>query len=137
MFRLIVTGDAATDNSLETQSAGCWFASATICGWTSSMPFFNCLLLNAIRDMALWLATVEQSRDGAQLQQALDPHVLFVVRLNPEVRVKVACGPAAAILQQGGFRPVVIKVINESTSTQRLRISSPQSGPVYAGVAKL
>jgi hypothetical protein len=39
------------------------------------------------------------------------------------------------VLQQGGYTPVLVKVINESTITKRLRIVSPQSGPVYAGAA--
>jgi hypothetical protein len=76
-------------------------------------------------------------RDAAGIQQLLDSQVLLVVSLNPEVRVKVARGPAAARLQQAGFAPVLVKVINESTATKPLRIFSPQAGPPYAGVAKL
>ena len=41
------------------------------------------------------------------------------------------------MLQQAGYTPVLVKVINESGGTQRLRIGSPQSGPVYAGMTKL
>ena len=33
-------------------------------------------------------------RDAKRLQELLDQHVLFVVSLNPEVRVKVRRGPA-------------------------------------------
>jgi hypothetical protein len=40
-------------------------------------------------------------------------------------------------LQQAGFTPVIVKIANESTVTKRLAITSPQSGPVYAGVAEL
>jgi hypothetical protein len=76
-------------------------------------------------------------RDARKIQQVLDRQVLFAVHLNPEVRVKVRRGPAPAILQQSGFTPLLVKVVNESTSTLPLRIISPQSGPVYAGVAKL
>ena len=76
-------------------------------------------------------------RDARRIQQVLDRQVLFAVHLNPEVRVKVMRGPAPAILQQSGFTPFLVKVVNESTSTLPLRIISPQSGPVYAGVAKL
>ena len=83
------------------------------------------------------LASAGQARDSQAIQELLDPHVLFVVSLNPEVRVKVARGPAGAVLQQAGFTPCLVKVINESTTTQRLNILSPQSGPVYAGVAEL
>ena len=57
--------------------------------------------------------------------------------INPEERVKVARGPAAAVLQQGGYTPVLVKVINEAATTKPLRITSPQSGPVTAGAADL
>jgi len=87
------------------------------------------------------VATVEirkaiEKQDGDQLQKLVDEHVLFVVDLNPEVRVKVARGPASAPLQQAGYVPHLVKVINESTVTRQLRIFSPQAGPVYAGTAK-
>ena len=78
-----------------------------------------------------------QERNGATLQQLLDARILLVVHINPEARVRVARGPASAILQQGGYTPVLVKVVNESRGTQRLRIRSPQAGPVYAGMSKL
>ncbi len=78
-----------------------------------------------------------RARDATALQTLLDRHVLFIVSINPESRVKVARGPARAELQQAGFTPVLVKVVNQSTVTKPLRILSPQSGPVYAGVAEL
>lgn len=83
------------------------------------------------------LAAASQARDATKLQQLLDAEALFVVNINPEARVKVARGPATARLQQAGWTPVLVKVVNESGGTQRLRMRSPQAGPVYAGVAKL
>lgn len=83
------------------------------------------------------LETAGRVRDARKIQELLDPQVLLAVHLNPEVRVKVLRGRASAILQQSGFTPFLVKVVNESTSTLPLRITSPQSGPVYAGVAKL
>src|SRR5687767_15078021 len=38
--------------------------------------------------------------DVARLQELLDPHVLLTVSINPESRVKVARGEAAAQLRQ-------------------------------------
>jgi hypothetical protein len=78
-----------------------------------------------------------QARNAAGLQQLLDARVLLAVHVNPEARVKVARGPAPAVLQQGGYTPALIKVVNESRGTGRLRIGSPQAGPVYAGMSKL
>jgi len=83
------------------------------------------------------LEAAAKDRDHSRLQSLLDKHVLLVVAINPESRVKVGRGPAAGRLQQGGFTPVLVKIINESTITKRLQITSPQSGPVYAGVAPL
>ncbi|MCS7166224.1 MAG: CehA/McbA family metallohydrolase [Gemmatales bacterium] len=74
-------------------------------------------------------------RDARRIQELLDPHVLVEVNINPESRVKAKRGPAEAILQQGGYVPVIIKVINESTVTKPLRITSPQAGPIFSGGA--
>src|SRR5262249_56120959 len=46
-------------------------------------------------------------------------------------------GREAAVLKEAGCPPVSGKVLNDSTVTKNLRISSPQSGPGYAGVANL
>ena len=54
--------------------------------------------------------------------------MLFVVNINPEARVKVASGPADATLQQAGWTPVLVKVMNDSTVKKPLKIISPQSG---------
>ncbi len=83
------------------------------------------------------LLAAGKARDHARLQSLLDRHVLLVVAINPESRVKVLRGPANARLQQGGYTPVIIKIINESTITKRLHVVSQQAGPVYAGVAPL
>ena len=81
------------------------------------------------------LTRAGRARDATRLQELLDPQVLLVVHINPEARVKVARGPAHGALQQAGYTPVLIKIVNESRGTQRLRIASPQAGPVYAGMS--
>jgi hypothetical protein len=83
------------------------------------------------------LEAAAKDRDHARLQSLLDKHVLLAVAINPESRVKALRGPADAKLQQSGYTPVLVKVINEGTITKRLKIVSPQAGPVYAGVAAL
>jgi len=75
--------------------------------------------------------------DAARLQMLLDPHVTFLVTINPESRVRVERGPATTQLQQGGFVPLLVKVVNQASVTARLKIQSPQAGPRYAGVAEL
>src|SRR5262245_20205195 len=88
-------------------------------------------------ELSTALESAARDRDHARLQRLLDERVLLVVAINPESRVKVMRGPAAAAIQQGGYTAAFVKVINESTITKRLRIVSPQAGPVYAGVAAL
>src|SRR5205814_9652440 len=83
------------------------------------------------------LEAAARAQDADRLQELLDPHVLLVVSINPESRVKVQRGPARARLQQAGFTPVLVKVINQSSLTRELRIASPQSGQVYAGMTPL
>jgi hypothetical protein len=76
------------------------------------------------------LAEAIEEKNTKKIQQLLDPQVLAVATLNPESRVKVARGPAAANLQQAGYVPFVIKVINDSTVKKALAIASPQAGYV-------
>lgn len=77
-------------------------------------------------------------RDAEAIQEILHSHVLFQVHLNPESRVKVARGGwERPVLQEGGYSPVLIRIENQASVTAPLRISSPQAGKVYSGVAKL
>lgn len=76
-----------------------------------------------------------ETRDTQAIQTLLDAHVLLQVTINPEARVKAARGSASANLQQHGFVPVLVKIMNQSTIKKRLNISSPQAGPVYSGGA--
>jgi hypothetical protein len=75
------------------------------------------------------------ARDAERLQSLLDPHVLLVVSINPELRVKLARGPAAARIQQHGVTPVLVKVLNDGTVTGRLNVHSPQAGNVFDGTS--
>src|SRR5438093_3372386 len=83
------------------------------------------------------LRSAISAQDAAKLQLLIEPHVLCVVQINPESRVKVRRGPAPAVLQQGGYVPALVKVINQSTVTKELHITSPQAGQVYAGMTPL
>src|SRR5260370_14128192 len=74
-----------------------------------------------------------KERDAAKLQKLLDRHVSVVVSLSPEARVKAKRGPGYVRLQQAGYTPLIIKVLNESTVTKPLRISSPQARPIFSG----
>jgi hypothetical protein len=88
-------------------------------------------------DLRADLTKADRAGDAKSLQALLEARVLLVVHINPEARVRVSRGTAPAVLQQAGHTPVLVKIINESGATGRLRIGSPQSGPVYAGMARL
>lgn len=74
-----------------------------------------------------------KDQDAKQIQNLLDPHALVLIHINPEARVKVKRGEGKAVLQQTGYTPVLLKIVNESTVTKKLNISSPQAGPIYSG----
>jgi hypothetical protein len=73
-----------------------------------------------------------RERKAETLQKLLDPHVLFLVNLNPEARVKAKRGPATVALQQGGYVPVLVKVHNESGFVGKLGVRSPQALPIVS-----
>ena len=74
--------------------------------------------------------------DAKQLQELLDQRVWFTVSINPEYRVKTAATSPRFKLQQNGYTAALVKVINESDTTPRLAMTSPQSGAVYGGAFK-
>jgi len=78
-------------------------------------------------------ALKEAGRDAKKIQEVLDKRALLVMNINPESRVKVARGAGPAVLQQGGYTPILIKVVNDSPVKATPRISSPQSGPRMTG----
>ena len=69
-----------------------------------------------------------QARDAQELQQLLDAPRAAAVHINPEARVKVDAGPAPAVLQQAGYTPVLVKVINESGGTAAAAHRQPAIG---------
>ncbi len=72
-------------------------------------------------------------QDAKRVQETLDPLVFLVV--TPGAKTVRGRGPAA--IQQAGYTPLVVKVVNPAGATTSLKVSSPQAGPVYAGVAEL
>ncbi len=73
----------------------------------------------------------DRAQAVAKIQALLDARVMFVVNINPEMRVKAVQGPARALGLEQGWRLFLVKVINEAGATAPLRIRSPQAQPVY------
>ncbi len=72
----------------------------------------------------------DDDESAARIQAVLDPLCLAFISINPESRVKVAPGPAAAELVQHGWRVFLVKVHNEAGVTAPLRVTSPQAAPL-------
>ncbi len=77
------------------------------------------------------IADAQENEAVKRLQNVLDPHVLALVQINPESRVKVEQGPAKPELVESGTRLFLVKVINEAGVTAQLKVESPNSGDVY------
>lgn len=84
-------------------------------------------------DVAAGINKAASAQDAKKLQELLDPQCLVLSHLNPEARVKVKRGDATAVLQQGGYTPILVRVHNDSTVTKPLRINSPQALPIHSG----
>lgn len=75
--------------------------------------------------------------DAARIQKIIDRQVMFVVDDNGDGKVSASSRLVKPVLQQGGFTPAIVKVLNRPGSKRdRLSIQSPQSGAVYSGASK-
>jgi hypothetical protein len=68
--------------------------------------------------------------DPTAVQKLLDPHCLAGIHINPESRVKVARGPAEAVLTLERPRCLLLKIHNDAGVTAPLGIEGPQ---LFAG----
>ncbi|MDA1053887.1 MAG: CehA/McbA family metallohydrolase [Planctomycetota bacterium] len=75
---------------------------------------------------------MDDDKAGAAIQAVLDPLCLAGVNINPESRVKVARGHAAAQLNEQGWQVFLVKVDNQAGVTAPLGVQSPNAEPVYA-----
>lgn len=88
-----------------------------------SLPEADRRALDAIR--------LDAADAAARVQAILDRHCLFLVTINPEMRVKVAPGSAAPVLMEQGWRQFLVKVRNEAGTTASLRASSPNAQRLF------
>ncbi len=78
-----------------------------------------------------------KAEDSDRMQAILDEWILCTVVVNPESRAKVERGPAAAVVQQAGYTPFLIKILNQGAIKSGLRLNSPQAGSPFGGIAPL
>jgi hypothetical protein len=88
--------------------------------------------LSAEEKAALTAGIAAQGAAAVEKAQAvLDAHALFVVSISPEQRVKVAQGAAKPVLDEGGWRQFLVKVVNEAGTTAKLAGRSAEAKTVY------
>jgi uncharacterized protein (DUF58 family) len=81
------------------------------------------------------LGRLEARDEGAARQiveRVLDPHTLFCVNINPEMRVKVRQGRAAARLVPGEWNFFLARIENESGTTAPLQVGLPSPAKLPA-----
>jgi len=76
-------------------------------------------------------AIAEDDKAAEAIQKVLDARCLAGVNINPESRVKVARGPAAAELVEQGWRVFLVKVHNEAGVTAPLKATSPNAEAMH------
>ncbi len=84
------------------------------------------------KEIAAAMKDTDTKRAAETAQTILDRHCLFGVSINPEMRVKVAPGPAAPELVEQGWRMFLVKVVNDSGATAELQAVSPNAISVYS-----
>jgi len=89
--------------------------------------------LTAADQAGIKAAFAQAQPEGAvrEAEAILDKYALVIVTINPESRVSVKRGSAAASLIQNGTRLFLVKVINQAGVSAPLAVESPNSGPVY------
>jgi len=125
-------------------SIGCLVASADAVEWqpfkaqvkrvTDALYYQGAALLpDDLRAVNELLESGKDEKDAGSVQAILDKYVLVEVNINPESRVKLARGKAAAELVQNGWRAFLVKVVNEGGVTAELKGVSPQAKSVFEG----
>lgn len=80
------------------------------------------------------LSAVESETDDARItqrvQRALDPYCLAGIRISSGKPIEVTANPGRAPLFEQGWRPFLVKVVNEAGATAPLQVRSPNASPL-------
>ena len=79
------------------------------------------------RELDVAFKMTDEASAVTAIQRVLDCHCLVGVDINPQMRVKVAPGPAKRELVEHGWRQFLVKVHNEAGTTAVLRGISSQA----------
>ena len=99
-----------------------------------ALTFLGSSLSTVDQDRLMALQNKSLTRETVtEVQNILDPYCLAMININPEARVKVSRGPAAAKLIQNGWVSYLVKVNNDAGITAKLEAESPNAAtPLYA-----
>ncbi len=77
------------------------------------------------------IGNTDENAAVTELETILDRHVIAIVDINAEGRVKVEQGAAAPQIVEAGSRLFLVKVVNNGNVTAELNVVSPNTGNVY------
>lgn len=77
------------------------------------------------------MAASDPAAGVAAIQRILDARCLFIVTINPEMRVSAVAGPARPVLVEQGWRTFLVKVANLAGATAPLVVVSPNALSVH------
>jgi hypothetical protein len=77
------------------------------------------------------VADPDESAAVRTLETVLDEHVLLIVDINPESRVRVEEGTAKPELVEAGTRLFLVKIVNNAHVRAPLVVQSPNSSDVF------
>jgi hypothetical protein len=80
-----------------------------------------------LRELEAAFKMTNEESAVTSIQRVLDCHCLVGVEINPQMRVKVAPGPARPELVECGWREFLVKVHNQAGTTAVLRGTSSQA----------
>src|SRR5262245_39287394 len=80
-----------------------------------------------LRELEVAFKTTDEESAVTSIQRLLDCYCLVGVEVNPQMRVKVAPGPARPELVEHGWRQFLVKVHNQAGTTAVLRGISSQA----------
>lgn len=86
---------------------------------------------NDVAALSAAMTGPDKARAVGDIQRILDAHCLFILSINPEMRVTAQAGPAPRKLLEQGWRQFLVKVNNAGGTTATLRISSPNALTVH------
>jgi hypothetical protein len=89
-----------------------------------------------MKELEIAFDSADAAKIGETIQRVFDHHCLFLVTIDAQSRPQTTRGLAVAELFEQGWRPFLVKVINEAGAKTPLRLDSPQAGRLHGAPAE-